>query len=75
MARNPHKIQERNRLIAEDYNDLFFNQGKREEVILKELADKYHLMERTIYRIVLRESRGQDMEDPELKNQLKLFEE
>ncbi len=44
----------RNALIKEDYVHLYFTEGKREEVIWADLADKYFLEPDTIRKLILK---------------------
>lgn len=57
MARNPDKLQERNLLIAQEYTQMYFVQGLRDEVIFPELADKWFLAENTVRKIVVKQSK------------------
>ena len=54
--RNYPLIEKRNELLFADYAKLW-GDGKREELIFEELSEKYFLEVKTIYRIVLRESK------------------
>lgn len=59
MARNIEKYSKRNRDIAADYTRLYFVDGKRDDVIFPQLAEKYYLQPSTIEKIVLKESKNQ----------------
>lgn len=55
-----HNKARRNKLIAEDYTRLFFEECKRDEAIFVELGEKYFLEPDTIYRIILEQQRKAD---------------
>ena len=57
MARNKEKINQRNRQIFTDYAHMYFIEGKRDEVILPELEQKWYLAQSTIEKIILKESK------------------
>lgn len=57
MARSQDKIQKRNEQIMEEYNELFFKGMMRQEICIKQLADKHFLSENTVYRIMLAASK------------------
>lgn len=54
---NKYLQDKRNKLMYEDYADMFFNKSMREDVILKELSQKYFVAESTAYRIILKLSK------------------
>lgn len=63
--RNESLINRRNKLIYEKYAELW-GQGLREELIWPELVLLFHLERKTLYRIVLKESRAVQAVSPEL---------
>lgn len=57
--RNPIIKSNRNAKIAQDYNEMYFGQLMRDEAIFQALMEKYFLAYKTLYKIVLAESRKQ----------------
>lgn len=49
-------INRRNKLIYEAYAELW-GKGQREELIWPQLTTQFHLEEKTLYRIVLKQSK------------------
>lgn len=60
MAANLRKLK-RDQMIYDDYAALWAT-GMREEVIWPVLDAKYHLAEKTIYRIVLKITKQKELE-------------
>ncbi|MBD3748962.1 MAG: hypothetical protein IE931_05655 [Sphingobacteriales bacterium] len=56
----------RNKSIFEDYTELFYTKMMREEVIFKQLGEKYFLEPSTIYRIILEKTKQLDQQQPQL---------
>ena len=59
-------INRRNKLIYEDYQDLYFKKMMRDEVIWVELGDKYFLKPQSIYRVILNQRSEAQKSQPEL---------
>lgn len=59
MARDLQRLAQRNKEIAEKYTQLYFIDGKRDELIYQQLADEYHLQPSTVEKIIVRESKRQ----------------
>lgn len=57
MAYKKEHRARRNKLIAEEFSRLFFEEGKREDVIFNELSERYFLSPQTVYRIVLEQQK------------------
>jgi hypothetical protein len=63
--RNNILINRRNRLIYEAYAELW-GKGQREELIWPQLTIQFHLEEKTLYRIVLKQSKIVSERQPQL---------
>jgi hypothetical protein len=52
MALEKNNKVSRDKKILDDYKEMFFTEGKREEIIFMELEKKYFLKPTTLARIV-----------------------
>jgi len=60
--KNVSLTKKRNTEILKNYNAMYFGEMKRDEVIYQELSEKYFMMPKTLYEIVLKESKKHELQ-------------